>query len=87
MNDPTENIRRIMVAEVNSQVESLNPDSERKRLEAQHGKVWDTAEMQADFSVIGFAAPFVVVTRKSDNARGTLLFQHSPRFYFSFKEE
>ena len=26
----------------------------------------------------------VVVTRKSDNQKGSLEFQHSPRFYFDF---
>jgi hypothetical protein len=35
--------------------------------------------------VIGFAAPFVVVRRKSDGVKGTLEFTHSPRVYFDFK--
>jgi hypothetical protein len=39
-----------------------------------------------DFDVQGFMAPFVVVRRKSDNKKGTLTFQHSPRFYFDFTE-
>lgn len=28
-------------------------------------------------------APFAVVRRKSDNQRGSLEFQHDPRFYFN----
>lgn len=48
------------------------------------GPLWDTQEMQEEFSVSGFAAPFVVVTRKSDGVRGTLTFVHSPRVYFDF---
>lgn len=59
----------------------------RKELEAVYGQVWDTTELQRDFTVIGFAAPYVVVTRKSDNKRGTLKFQHDPRFYFRFEED
>ena len=29
-------------------------------------------------------APVVVVRRRSDGVKGSVLFQHSPRFYFSF---
>lgn len=80
MVDPTESIRRQQVAEINS-----NP-SERELLEQQHGQVWNTQELQQDFSVLGFLAPYVVVQRKSDNVKGSLTFQHSPRYYFSFKK-
>jgi hypothetical protein len=77
--DETELIRRQMVA-------SEQPTN-RKELEALHGKVWTTAELAEDFSVLGFAAPFVVVERKSDGRKGSLQFQHSPRFYFCFVED
>ena len=30
-------------------------------------------------------APLVVVRRKSDGVKGSLMFQHSPRFYFGFE--
>lgn len=61
---------------------------EREALEAAHGKgnVWDTQELTAAFTVHGFAAPFVSVTRKDDGKRGVLTFQHHPRFYFNFVE-
>lgn len=49
------------------------------------GETWTTEELQRDFSVEGFSAPFVVVRRKSDGARGTLEFKHSPRIYFDFR--
>ena len=78
--DTTENIRRIMTAELNAM------EAERDRLAARYGQVWSTDEMAHDFTVEGFLAPFVVVERKSDGARGTLMFQHSPRYYFSFTE-
>jgi hypothetical protein len=79
MSDPTENTRRQMVAAINA-----DPGS-REALEAKHGQVWDTKQLQEDFYVEGFMAPIVVVTRKLDNVRGSLEFQHSPRFYFNFQ--
>lgn len=48
---------------------------------------WDTQELQRDFDVIGFAAPFVVVKRKSDGVKGSLEFTHYPRVYFDFVED
>jgi hypothetical protein len=48
---------------------------------------WDRTAMQTEFSVHGFAAPFVVVTRKSDGVKGTLQFNHSPRIYFNFQPD
>lgn len=82
--DETEAIRRVAVAEINSEVESNDPTTERSRLEAQHGQVWDTQELSADFNVQGFMAPMIAVTRKSDGKKGALEFQHRPRFYFNF---
>lgn len=52
--------------------------------EGYDGPVWDTAKLQEDFEVQGFLAPFVVVRRKADGQRGTLLFVHMPRVYFDF---
>jgi hypothetical protein len=40
--------------------------------------------MTRDFQVVGYAAPFVVVRRRSDGQLGTLEFTHSPRTYFGF---
>ena len=54
--------------------------------EGQHGQVWDTSELSRDFEVVGFAAPLVVVRRKSDGVRGSLMFQATPRFYFGGEE-
>ena len=59
---------------------------EREELEQQFGKVWDTNELTSEYRVEGFMAPYVVVTRKEDNVRGSLEFQHRPRYYFNFKE-
>lgn len=78
MSDETEAIRRARLAEINMQ-----PGS-RDALEAEYGQVWDTNQLRDDFEVIGFMAPLVVVRRKADGAKGSLEFQHNPRFYFSF---
>ena len=83
-NDPTEEVRRNRLAELSGAVESQNPTTERQHLEAQHGQVWDTPELSNDFEVIGFMAPYVVARRKSDGRKGSLEFQHMPRFYFNF---
>ena len=58
---------------------------ERNELATIHGQVWDTAELQRDFSVKGFMAPFVTVIRKTDGVAGMLQFQHAPRLYFNFE--
>ena len=84
--DPTETIRRSEVNRINTAVESSDEDAERTRLEAEYGQVWDTKQLQEDFAVTGFAAPYVVVTRKTDSVVGSLEFQHSPRYYFNFTE-
>lgn len=85
--DETEGIRRIGVAVLNGAVESTNEQTERARLEEIHGvgNVWDTDELSGVFEVTGFLAPFCVVIRKSDNQKGTVMFQHAPRFYFNFQ--
>lgn len=78
--DPTERFRRHRLAE-------LNPGVDRTELERRHGRVWDTRELAAAFIIIGFAAPFIVLRRKSDGAVGSLEFQHFPRFYFNWQED
>lgn len=79
--DPTEDVRRELVNEINAE-----PGS-REALEAEHGadNVWTTSELQQHFTVEAFMAPFCIVTRKSDGARGSVTFQHDPRFYFNFQ--
>jgi len=81
MSDPTEAIRRERQAELNHAAGS------REALEASYGQVYDTGELQQEFSVLGFMAPYVVVQRKSDGVKGSLEFQHSPRFYFNFQAD
>ena len=72
--DPASQARRDMI-------ESGQPAA---GLAADSGRRWTTGEMTREFEVIGFAAPFVVVRRRSDGQVGTLEFTHSPRTYFGF---
>lgn len=81
MTDSTESIRRQQVAEINA-----GPGS-REHLSAKHGDVWNTSELQRDFEVLGFLAPYCVVRRRSDGAKGSILFQHDPRLYYGFQPE
>jgi hypothetical protein len=76
-----EGARRARLVEINSE------PSERDKLKQTYGTVWDTSELSAEFEVIGFAAPFAVVRRKSDGKKGSVEFQHSPRFYFNYVED
>ncbi len=70
-----------MVREINSE------RSSRKTLEKRHGTVYSTTEMMKEFEMVSFAAPFVVVKRKEDGQLGTLMFQHTPRFYFEWQAD
>ena len=76
--DALDQVRVERLVEINS--EPRNRDA----LEAVYGRVWDTAQLAAEFEVLGFLAPFVVVQRRSDRQRGSLEFQISPRLYFNF---
>lgn len=79
--DETESIRRDIVNELNT---NAGP---REVLQARYGRVWDTSEMQNEFTAICFMAPLIVVRRKSDGTQGSLEFQHSPRLYFNWQAD
>ena len=73
MTDETESFRRNMI-------ESDQPARDLEQAPVR----WNTNELQRDFVVHGFMAPFVIVTRKADGVKGTLEFTHNPRWYFGF---
>ena len=77
--DPTEKTRKQMQDTINEKPLT------KEALIAAYGQVWDTEDLRKEFDVMGFMAPFVVVRRKSDGRMGSLVFQHFPRFYFSFE--
>lgn len=75
MEDPTEGTRREMIA-------SGQPAAD---LAADKDRTWDTAQLQEDFEVLAFLAPFVEARRKSDGQLGSLEFTNSPRTYFGWR--
>jgi hypothetical protein len=77
MTDP-DDIRRTMIA-TNQPAADLEAVGE--------GPTWTTQELRQDFEVLGFAAPFVVVRRRSDGKKGSLEFTHDPRIYFGWSED
>ena len=79
MPDPTEAIRKVLADKINDNAR------DREALEKEYSQVWDTDEVQKEFEVQGFAAPVVMVIRKSDRKKGAMTFQHHPRFYFDFQ--
>ncbi len=50
-------------------------------------RTWNTTQLQAEFDVISFVAPYALVIRKSDSVKGTVQFEHHPRVYFDFKAD
>jgi len=79
MHDETEIARRAMVL-------SGQPRQDLSTAAVKGEQTWDTGEMQAEFEVLDFVAPFVVVRRRSDGALGSLEFTHMPRTYFGWRE-
>jgi len=79
--------RMAIVEDINSKVESSSKMRERERLEKEHSQVWSTAELTKEFTVEAFLAPYVICINKKTGKRGTMQFQHMPRFYFAWKEE
>jgi len=82
--DANEQVRPEELVIINAAVESQDVAAERKHLETQNGQVWDGSQLSEDFEVLGFMGPYIVVRRKSDGLKGSLEFQHNPRFYFNF---
>lgn len=87
MQDDTEDIRRKRRFEIEREVAFKNKEMERARLTAKYGQVWDHLQLSMEFEILGFSAPYVVVKRLSDGKKGSLEFQHHPRFYFNFEED
>jgi hypothetical protein len=76
--DPTEDIRREMIA-------TGQPTADLAAELGIDGPTWNSETVSKDFEILGFAAPFVVVRRRSDRQKGSLEFTHSPRIYFNFQ--
>ena len=72
--DPTEYARRNLALAINQAA----PPEDLPQPQ------WTSATLREEFEVHAFLAPFVIVTRKASGEKGTLLFQHHPRVYFSW---
>jgi hypothetical protein len=46
------------------------------------GECWTTDELQEEFEVLGFMAPFCVARRRETREKGALTFVHHPRLYY-----
>jgi hypothetical protein len=68
--------RRYLVSTMPAELDARRAAGER---------IWDTGKLQEDFEVLGFEAPFVVVRRRADGVKGSLMFTHQPRFYFGWE--
>ena len=73
-------LRAKMTTEINANAKS------REVLAAEFGSVYNTNELMEHYEIISFAAPFVYGVDRATKKKGTLIFQHNPRFYHSFKE-
>lgn len=78
VNNPFDAVRKMMI-------ESGQPAEDLADVEEAGEEKWDTYQLQQEFKVEAFAAPFVIAVRKSDGKRGSLEFTHSPRVYFNWK--
>jgi hypothetical protein len=89
MNDITEPIRRAAVQTINAEVQSDDESAERARLVEEYGEndVWNTKELTAKFEVRSFLAPLCFVTDRATGKKGTVMFQHMPRFYFHWEAD
>ena len=78
----------ISLSSLISESVSDSPAEAQARLDLQKNyasdDIYNTTELQNFFTVIGFAAPMVVVTRKADGKKGSLEFRSNPRLYFHF---
>lgn len=59
----------------------------REELLAVVAEVYNREQVEERYEVLGFRAPFAMVRERSTGQMGTMLFQHEPRFYFSYSRD
>ena len=57
----------------------------RHYLEEIYGQVWNAEELARDFEIGDHMKPLVIVVRKADRKRGTMVYRDKPRYYHSFQ--
>jgi hypothetical protein len=80
MKDDTEELRRAFI-------DGGVPDVCAAVASATGEPIWTTDELRRDFEVLGFLAPLVIVRRRADGVKGSLMFRHQPRIYFGFQAD
>jgi hypothetical protein len=78
--EETERLRRARAAQ-------LNMSLPKETLEAFYGKVWTTEELKAEWIIVAFVAPLVLVKSRADESLGSFEFQHEPRYYFNYQKD
>jgi hypothetical protein len=81
---PTKVTRRVGARPRRGFRRAIGPAS-KECLEARPGPVWDTGQQARAFEIVGFMAPIVVVRRRRDGQKGSLMFRHQPRFDFGLE--
>jgi len=63
-------------------------DEAKRYILEQYPQVWDTQEVQKEFKITSFLAPFCAAIRRADNVKGSLEFGDYPgRVYFNWMED
>ena len=70
---------RMLERKINS-----DPCDREELLDRVGDEVWSAGEVGATFDIIGFKSPFAIAEHRESGVRGSLLFQNSPRYYFSW---
>jgi hypothetical protein len=78
--------RQTLINVIHDQFKNRDIEELREVLEKQYGEpLWNAEQLLELFEVSHFDPPYVHVIRKADGVAGTVAFNESPRFYFSFK--
>ena len=54
-------------------------------IQEDEGKCWTTDEVQDEFEILGFIAPFCAAIRRETKEKGALTFVHQPRLYYHWR--
>jgi hypothetical protein len=86
MHDPTEETRKAMLLGQQTILAEFTDEQIEEDMRKGYPDACNTKELQEQYRVTSFLAPFVSVVRRSDGVKGTLRFIHQPRIYYGFQE-
>ena len=76
---------QLLVECLHAQYGHLDQGEARAKLEIFNPDVLSQEEFDAEFVLNDTKQPFVYVTRRADNVRGSLMYVDVPRLYFAFR--